>query len=685
MTIRPIIAIVFACLYIVSCTEPQFDLAITNVSVFDSKNGKVIPNQTVLIVGDTIAKILNNTDGEPAKIEIDGTDKLLTPGFIDTHVHTVGNYGADAKMPSEYDEEGLEFLRQQTAYHYLNQGVTTIIDMGMPEAWMDITLNWQNTKLAEYPNIYISGGAMVSDDDRHQPAHHIEVKNPEDAREKVRDYAKRGLKYMKLYSKLRKDDYEAMANEAQKEGILINSHVDNNIMSIEEAMRYGVTNFEHFFTLIPSVLNYDEHWPKMNAMYDIQMSPSIDEFAAQMVYFFGYIKANPELEEKLLQLFDIMAKNGANLSSALNVVASSANKSDFFTSFEYFPIRNQPMVNYNDTQWQQLSDAYDAMLNYLKIAHDKGVTLRLGTDCRYGGEALLSEITLLVNSKQFSLEEALQMATINGYKSMRLDTDYGTIDIGKTADLVLFENNPFEDINHIKGPKTVIKDGKIITAKRFIGEDFRQVVLEEGVNKAEFWIEEHLNGMSVNKIELSYVVRELFEGDKFEEAIFGYEILKSKFENAGLNFETVQITNTCYRLINEGKLEALKTYYNFCNTNFPELQQYMGLAVYMSFINSDIATGKNFFNENKDSDQFIVDENELNGLGYLFMAYNEYDKAITVFQMNTQAFPNSANVYDSLGEAYLKVGDTTKAKLNYTKAIELNPNLESAIQALKRI
>ena len=42
--------------------------------------------------------------------------------------------------------------------------------------------------------------------------------------------------------------------------------------------------------------------------------------------------------------------------------------------------------------------------------------------------------------------------------------------------------------------------------------------------------------------------------------------------------------------------------------------------------------------------------------------------------MNAQLHPNSPNVYDSLGEAYLKSGDSLEAYNNYKKALELNPN-----------
>ena len=152
-----------------SCNQNQYDLAISNVQIFDSKTKEVSANKTVLINADTIAAIIDSKADFSAKKTIKGTNRLLTPGFIDTHVHTVGNYGADALSPDDYKaNEGLLMLRDLTAHHYLNYGVTTIIDMGQPEPWINVTLEWQKNPEPKYPNIFINGGSMVSDEDRRQ-------------------------------------------------------------------------------------------------------------------------------------------------------------------------------------------------------------------------------------------------------------------------------------------------------------------------------------------------------------------------------------------------------------------------------------------------------------------------------------------------------------------------------------
>lgn len=61
------------------------------------------------------------------------------------------------------------------------------------------------------------------------------------------------------------------------------------------------------------------------------------------------------------------------------------------------------------------------------------------------------------------------------------------------------------------------------------------------------------------------------------------------------------------------------------------------------------------------------------------------DDAIAIFRLNVEAHPHSANTYDSLAEAYLKKGNKAEAIKYYSKALEVNPNFPSAIEALRQL
>src|SRR5215472_14526060 len=82
---------------------------------------------------------------------------------------------------------------------------------------------------------------------------------------------------------------------------------------------------------------------------------------------------------------------------------------------------------------------------------------------------------------------------------------------------------------------------------------------------------------------------------------------------------------------------------------------------------------------------FDFGEASLNVFGYALLEGNDTAGAIQVFKLNAETFPDSSNVWDSLGEAYLKAGDLKNAQENYQKALRLDPTSQSAKEALKKI
>ena len=88
--------------------------------------------------------------------------------------------------------------------------------------------------------------------------------------------------------------------------------------------------------------------------------------------------------------------------------------------------------------------------------------------------------------------------------------------------------------------------------------------------------------------------------------------------------------------------------------------------------------------ENGSSSYFFT-EAEFNAYGYAFLQGDKIDEAITMFRINTEMYPESWNVYDSLGEALLKAGNTEDAARMYEKSLALNPESPTGIEALKNI
>jgi CubicO group peptidase (beta-lactamase class C family) len=79
------------------------------------------------------------------------------------------------------------------------------------------------------------------------------------------------------------------------------------------------------------------------------------------------------------------------------------------------------------------------------------------------------------------------------------------------------------------------------------------------------------------------------------------------------------------------------------------------------------------FHELRKAHPDAFNEGRINGLGYTLLNSNRNKEAIEVFKLNVEAFPESANVYDSLAEAYMKNGDNELAIKYYKKTLEMIP------------
>jgi CubicO group peptidase (beta-lactamase class C family) len=107
---------------------------------------------------------------------------------------------------------------------------------------------------------------------------------------------------------------------------------------------------------------------------------------------------------------------------------------------------------------------------------------------------------------------------------------------------------------------------------------------------------------------------------------------------------------------------------------FQQLQQKgpaAAIQAYRNLKNSDAGSQYNF------------SESELNTLGYYLKGQSRLPEATLIFALNAEIYPQSANAYDSLGEAYLASGNKQDALTHYKKSLALNPANEAAANAIK--
>ncbi|WP_232224093.1 serine hydrolase [Gillisia sp. CAL575] len=106
----------------------------------------------------------------------------------------------------------------------------------------------------------------------------------------------------------------------------------------------------------------------------------------------------------------------------------------------------------------------------------------------------------------------------------------------------------------------------------------------------------------------------------------------------------------------------------------------------MEEINTNgVEAGVAAYKKQKASKEYILKENDMNAIGYQFLQAGKHKEAIAVFNLNVSEFPESSNVYDSLGEAYMEVGNKELAISNYKRSIEMDPSNDNGKEMLKKL
>jgi CubicO group peptidase (beta-lactamase class C family) len=109
------------------------------------------------------------------------------------------------------------------------------------------------------------------------------------------------------------------------------------------------------------------------------------------------------------------------------------------------------------------------------------------------------------------------------------------------------------------------------------------------------------------------------------------------------------------------------------------------MALRKMILDKGLDAGLKKYNQWKAEQPDIFKEQVLNSIGYYLMGKKKMLEAIEIFKLNVTAYPESFNVYDSLGEAYMKNGNKELAIKNYQKSVAINPDNRGGIEALKKL
>ncbi len=416
------------------CRAGKPDIVITRVNIVDVKTGKILKNKTLTIDNNRISAIYDNEIvSSDSTIVIDGKGKYLIPGLWDMHAHY------------KWSHVDLDPL-------LIANGITGVREMwGNMPAFVEIPKRSQQEGLLS-PDVYLSGD-LLDGNPPCFPAGSLVVTTPDEAVAAVKKQIDQHVDFIKVYSMLTEESFMAIANEAKKRNITFAGHIPNRV-SIYKAIEAGMSSSEHLYGFL-------------NAC------SSVDTSNEALISTFS--------EKRFDSICSVLAKSSMWLCPTLTVnrAMSYLNDSIFINDnrIAYLPeyiinIWNQKMNPYSKSQIDNFANSarvrYLFELSLIGKMNEKGVKFIAGTDFPnpyvFPGFSLHDELSLMVKGGMPTLD-ALRSATINPAIFMNKKADFGSVEVGKLASLVVLNKNPLENIENTKTIESVIVRGKVYNRK----------------------------------------------------------------------------------------------------------------------------------------------------------------------------------------------------------------------------
>ena len=377
---------------------------------------------------------------------IDAKGKTILPGFIDGHCHL------------------LDFIGEI----YLHLGITSYPDITQnDDEWTLAQKNGTNLGKIRGPRIWSTGGRLVGP----PPAWALRgergylIKTPEEARDAVRKKKAAGIEIIKFNEYVAPEVIKAGAEEANKLGLPITCHcldvflaAENNFAGVEHHWGMGMSTIgdltkrwevherrmtgkintadlayfyetENFDKVVKAAVEKNISWSPTIATWYRPLSPAVARF-----------------KERELSILD--QKNAGYLPRVLREQALGQ-----YERYAKFPAERLARAQ------EGYKKLEDLMRRYVKA----GGLIRAGSDPNNGlpGLGVHQEMVMFVEAGLTPMQ-ALQAGTINVAKAFRKDKDFGTLEVGKVADIVVIDGDPLKDIWAVQNVKLVVLGGKVV-------------------------------------------------------------------------------------------------------------------------------------------------------------------------------------------------------------------------------
>jgi len=267
----------------------------------------------------------------------------------------------------------------------------------------------------------------------------LDAETPEDGVADVDLYADNHFDQIKVYTQLKPDVLRAITAEAHKRGMTVTGHVPAAVTTTE-AIADGQDQINH--------LQFVTRWLMVDGKLDLTAQSSKDFLAL--------------LKEKNI-VVDPTAGWGEMAGHPKNIDAASFEPgvdAAPYTLAAKFRAMGVPTAD------QAKADArFETNLKVIHALYEAGIPIVAGSDTGLIGYGLDREMELYVLAGMTPMA-AIQTATLNAARAMRLEADSGTIEPGKRADLILIDGNPLEHIGDIRRVWKVVTQGRMYDSKR---------------------------------------------------------------------------------------------------------------------------------------------------------------------------------------------------------------------------
>lgn len=441
----------------------EADLAITRVAVVDVERGRVIPNQTILIKGNRILGVSNAREVRLASTArvIEGRNKFVIPGLWDMHAHlTLSGSPLRIELPLLV-ANGVTGVRimgsdrpsaipDRTPGLVQHRAVQAQVDAG--------TLT--GPRLLSLASWAVNGAAGITDS---MPAFY-KARTRDEGRQLARYFKERGFDFIKIYNDVSREGYLGIAEEARSLNLPFAGHEPRSLSAIELS-NAGQRSIEHSRIFLYNCFSGADSMQKglLRAVPSTTLRRRmVDEY-------------NPQT---CAEVFRTFSRNGTwitptHVTRRMDAFAGdSTYRHD--PRLKYIPLAQQiawqedasGMVASDSSRAGRKSymDFYRKGLALTNDAYRAGVPMMLGTDAGdsfvFPGASVHDELEELVKAG-LSPAEALRAATLSGATYLGRTADFGTVQSGRYADLVLLDANPIERVENSRRIHAVLLNGRV--------------------------------------------------------------------------------------------------------------------------------------------------------------------------------------------------------------------------------